>query len=119
MPFIRQNKYAFLVIFGLLLTGVFTACQKNTQCTAYVTIVDTASHTLPGVTVSVGYNKVVAGKATVSAVQVTDNTGSTTFNFKLPAVFDVNLTYKNRTDSAVGTMSLSAGSAVTYTYTWR
>ena len=115
----QQTKYLFAIFLFILFTAVWSSCQKDTQCNANVTIVDTAARPRSGVSVQLGYNGTTPGRTTISVTQITDITGTTQFSFKLPAVYDVNLTYGGRTDSAVGNVRLAVGSTVNYTFTWR
>lgn len=87
----RSSLVAVLaLVFSLVFT---TACRKNTECKATVTVIDRATgNVVPSVKVRLYAN--IAPKGQVEDIQTTDGSGKAYFNFKLQAIFDVEITGK-------------------------
>ncbi len=110
-----------LILSGLLLSFLYSlpSCQKNMDCKAVITILDTLSRPCANAAVSLQYNTVSAGPQTTTVTtQNTDGTGTTTFIFKEPAIYDVDVTYKGKRDT-LGIIKLVQGSTVSQTFTFR
>ncbi len=110
-----------VIVLGLLaFTFVFplSSCQKNSDCTAVVTIIDTVGTPLASASVRLYYDP-KNGKKFVESTQATDGSGKTTFVFKLQAIFDVDVTYGGKTAVKAGIVTLQPGSSVSKTITFK
>lgn len=120
----KKIKLHFLFTALVLTTLAFTfisplsSCQKNSECTAVITVVDTVGSTLSGASVRLYYDP-KNGKGFVESTQSTDGSGKTTFVFKLQAIFDVDVTYSGKTASKAGIVTLQPGSSVSKTITFK
>jgi len=120
-----SKKLVLLIVLGFSLPIFWQSCQKDTECKLVVNVVDTLSKPLSGVIVNVGNNHLSSSKPSLSLSQTTDKSGSTTFAYKLPAIYDVNLTYTiphttiTKTDSGVGSVHLMEGQTINATFTFR
>lgn len=112
-----------LVLFVLSLTLFLplSSCVKNQDSTAVVTIVDSISgKPCAGYSVSLKYNVATSGKTNTVATQTTDGTGTTTFTFKNPAIYDVDVTTPSGAPTFdVGIIKLVQGGSVSQTYIFR
>ena len=111
------KSFASLMVIGLFLTLILMpSCNKNTDCIAVVSIIDTGGNPVAGATVTLfktnvtQYNGVTAN---VTQTQVSDGSGGTTFTFALPAVLDI--TAVTKTKSGKGQISLQVGETVQQT----
>ncbi len=112
---------SYVLLSGLALTALWSldSCQKNTDCGAQVTIVDTLGHPCVGALVSLQYNSTVTPPQTITRnFGTTNSSGTVTYNFKDPAIYDVDVTYTSKTDT-LGIIKLSIGGTVSQTYTFR
>lgn len=104
-----------------LLTG--TSCEKNTDCKATVTCVDTAglavsnARVLLYATIKTSNGGTVV--ADVKADGTTDNGGQVRFTFKLPAIYDIRATQivGTKTLSGTGIIKLEEGKGAEKTVT--
>ncbi len=126
-----MKSYLFLLstllLFGLTLIG--TSCQKETDCTANITCVDSVGTAVANATVNLfaqvkdpnDPKGVATNTADVKASGTTDDGGKVSFVFKLPAVFDVKATFVsgNKTFSGTSIIKLETGTAVEKTVTLR
>jgi hypothetical protein len=114
-------KYFLGIISGFfLVTFTFTnvGCNKNTDCKASITVVDSTGKALSNVKVKLFAN-IKAGNppttyvADVKAEGVTDAGGAVKFTFKLPAIFDISatkvITSPTRTLNGLGIIKLEEG----------
>jgi hypothetical protein len=90
-----MNKIIPISCFALLFIGLFfvlgtqTACQKqNTNCTCVITV-DSTAYPTP---VSGAFVQLSAPHGTVGSNGTTGSSGIVTFNFALPAIFNVQVT---------------------------
>ena len=93
---------------------IFSACQKKTDCTATVTCNDEDGLPLKGADVRLFANVKMEKKGTVKADLkangITDETGRVFFNFKLPAIYDIEVI--SGTDTLIGIIKLEEGKTV-------
>jgi hypothetical protein len=119
----RIVLFGFLPLGGVLFLFIYSisSCQKNMDCTAVITIVDSTSRHNPisKATVSLQYNVVTPGKTNSVATQTTNSNGVATFVFKEPAIWDVNVTFQAITDTLSPPIKLIPGSTVSQTYTFQ
>ena len=106
-------------LIGTLLVITTASCQKNTTCKAVITVVDTLNRPLNNALVALMDNEYLPGKTNTVTTQTTNINGVASFSFPQNAIYNVNITYKNIADSAVGIIRLSPGGTVSGTYTWR
>jgi len=108
------------IIVALVATIIspLTSCQKNSDCTAVITVIDSVGATLSGASVRLYFDS-KNGKGFIESTQVTDGSGNTTFVFKLQAIFDVDVTYKGKTAAKAGIVTLQPGSSVSKTVTFK
>lgn len=109
--------FAGFLISGLLFTS--TSCQKETDCIASISCVDSTGR---GVNNAYVYLyapvKSADGKTTytadVTASGNTDSDGAIQFTFKLPAIYDIKATLAvgSRTMSGIGIIKLEEGKTV-------
>lgn len=112
--------FSFLLLIGLTITG--TSCQKETDCTANITCVDSVGTAVANATVNIfaqvkdpnDPKGVATNTADVKASGTTDDGGKVSFIFKLPAVFDVKATSISGAKTFTGTsiIKLEVGTAV-------
>lgn len=95
-----------------------SSCQKNSDCTAVITVIDTVGAPLAGASVRLYYDP-KNGKTPIESTQATDGSGKTTFVFKLQAIFDVDVTYLGKTAVKAGIVTLQPGSSVSKTITFK
>jgi hypothetical protein len=107
-----------LGILASMLLSPLASCQKNADCTAVITVIDTVGNTLPGASVRLYYDP-GNGKKFVESTQATDGVGKTTFVFKLQAIFDVDVTYLGKLSKKAGIVTLQPGSSVSKTITFK
>ena len=106
------------LIIPLLLS--VTACHKNTECSAAVTVVDSVGKPLANASVTLWYNSTASGgKTQITTTQVTDGTGATTFVFKLQAIYDVDVTYLGVKKQKLGIIKLEPGQSVSKTIVYK
>lgn len=110
-----------LVALSLTLILPMSSCVKNQDSTCTITVIDSIKgNPIPGDTVILTYNVTTPGRTNYRTAQITDGTGSTTFTFKNPAIYDVDV--KNPSSGLtfdVGIIKLVQGGSVSQTYTWR
>lgn len=109
---------ASIILGAVAFTFPLSSCQKNSDCTAVVTIVDTVGTHLSGASVRLYYDP-KNGKGFVQSTQTTDGSGKTTFVFKLQAIFDVDVTYGGKTAVKAGIVTLDPGNSVSKTITFK
>lgn len=119
--------FSFLLLIGLTITG--TSCQKETDCMANITCVDSAGIAVSNASVNLfaqvkdpnDPKGVATNTADVKASGTTDEGGKVSFVFKLPAVFDVRATVISgaKTFSGTSIIKLETGTAVEKTVTLR
>ena len=104
-------KPLVVIVAGFILSCFFltgTSCQKNTDCKATVTCVDSSgpvsnANVLLYATIKTSQGGTVT--ADLKAQGTTDEGGSVRFTFKLPAIYDIRAT-KVTTLSGTGTRTL-------------
>ncbi len=105
---------SFLTLFCIV--GSQSACQKaNTNCGADITVKDGSNNPVVGATV-----KLYAPNSTAGATGVTGKSGTVSFSFSLPAIFDISATdAASSTDTLKGTglIQLQIGQTVNSTVT--
>jgi hypothetical protein len=119
-----------LILSGFILSSLVFAgfsCQKDTDCKAKVTCLDSAGRAVPQVNVLlfavVKDPNDPKGQATytadVKAEGTTDTGGEVAFVFKLPAIYDIRATLPVGTRTLVGTgiIKLEEGKTVEKTVT--
>jgi hypothetical protein len=120
-------KHLLLIVTFFGLTCLFfstTGCQKNTDCTATVKVVDSTGAISPSSDVFL-YASVKNGTAgttviaDVKANGTTDAGGEVKFTFKLPAIYDIKSTrvVGTKTFVATGIIKLEEGKNVDKTVT--
>ena len=112
---------AALILGFMAITLLFplSSCEKNGDCTAVITIVDSVKGLpLPNAAVTLTYLVPSTGKTNISNSQNTDGGGSTTFVIKLQAIYDVVVIYGGR-KFTVGIIKLEPGQTVSQTYTFK
>jgi len=117
----RLGFLGFLLLTAILFGFLFSlpSCQKNTDCKANLTILDTTGKPCANATVSLQYNVVAMPPQTNTVTsEITDQTGTADFTFKEPAIYDVDVTYKGKRDT-LGIIKLVQSTTVTQTYTFR
>jgi hypothetical protein len=117
---------------ALLTTGFFLSClflttiscQKETDCKAVVTCIDSTGAPVNGADVLLyALVKSPDGKTTytadVKAQGVTEGDGTVNFTFKLPAIYDIKATsiVDTRTITGIGIIKLEEGKTVEKTVT--
>lgn len=116
------KKHTLFLALFIALGCVFglSSCSKNAECTAVITVVDTAAKPLSGASVKLYYAPPAGSSATpVTTVQSTDGSGKTTFVFKLQAIFDIDVTYTGTTATKVGVIKLEPGETVNKTVVFK
>jgi hypothetical protein len=98
---------SFIVLCSIM--GTQTSCQKqNTNCVCVITVDTLSGSTM--VPVSNAYVKLYAPHSTAGGTGYTNAAGDVTFNFALPAIFNVAATYKTNTyDSGGSIIQLQIG----------
>jgi hypothetical protein len=113
-----MKKAVFLFAGFLLASSLFTnsSCQKDTECKAVITCVDSSSNPVSNAYVRLyalvkGPDGKTSDTADVKAFGNTDNGGQVKFTFKLPAIYDVyaSLPVAARTFTGYGTIKLEEG----------
>jgi len=104
------------ILFLVLLCGTQVSCNKNTDCTVNIYIVDTTGFSgiqtpVAGATVKLYANINPPGQ--VQAMGTTDGSGHVNFTFKLPAIFDIVATKGSMTGT--GLIQLNIGGNATQT----
>lgn len=106
-------KPLLLVVAGFLLSCFIltgTSCQKNTDCKATVTCVDSSAVPMPNVNVLLYATVKTSNGGTVTADLkangTTDEGGQVRFTFKLPAIYDI------RATRVVGTKTLTGSGII-------
>jgi len=97
-------------LFLIMLGATQSSCQRNTDCTVDIFVVDTTGHggvqtPVAGATVKLYANITPPGQ--VQAIGTTDNSGHVHFDFKLPAIFDILATSGSMTGT--GLVQLNVG----------
>ena len=94
------------------------SCNKPTDCKANITVVDATNSAVTGATVLL-YSSNPPGQ--VQSTSYTDGSGVASFNFKLPAIFDIHVIkmVPSPKDSLVGKgiIQLQVGQTVSTTVT--
>lgn len=102
------------IALALIIIGLGTSCQKDTDCKLIVTTVDSAGNSLANAAVKLYANVKTSTGATVEAdlkaEGVSDGAGSSYYTFKLPAILDIKATLGNK--SGVGIVKLEEGKTV-------
>ncbi len=106
-------KVVRLVLFTILVTGAGLSCEKPTTCTAVINVIDQTTK-LPVSGCNVVLNSTVTN-AVVSGNGYTNSSGSATFTFQLPAIFNVYCNNANPPKSGNGIIQLQVGQTVTQT----
>ncbi|MCC6690967.1 MAG: hypothetical protein IT235_05495 [Bacteroidia bacterium] len=116
----KIKVFGIVILMGLavLLVCPFFSCQKNSDCTAVITVIDTVGNTCAGASVRLYYDP-GNGKGFVQSTQTTDGVGKTTFVFKLQAIFDVDVTFQAKLAKKAGIVTLQPGESVSKTITWK
>lgn len=80
----------FICFLLVLAVGTIGACRKDKTCTGLI-IVNDGSNGLPaaGITVKLTTNVQKPGYQNIVTTGVTDGQGKVTFQFKLPAIYDI------------------------------
>ena len=103
----------FAIVFG-------SSCQKNTDCKLTVKTVDALGNVVGNATIKIYANVKTSSGATVEAdlkaEGVSDNSGSSTYTFKLPAILDIKAVATGSL-SGVGIIKLEEGKTVEKTVT--
>ncbi|MGZ3899346.1 MAG: hypothetical protein ACXVNQ_03305 [Bacteroidia bacterium] len=102
-------KPLVIIVAGFILSCFFltsTSCQKNTDCKATVTCVDssgpvTNANVLLYATIKTSQGGTVT--ADLKANGTTDEGGTVRFTFKLPAIYDIRATKVVGTTTLIGT----------------
>ena len=106
-------KFLRYALFALVFAGVSISCQKPTTCTVVVNVIDqNTKQPVPGC--SVVLNSTVTN-AVVSGSGYTNSSGSVTFTFQLPAIFNIYCNLTNPPKSGTGIVQLQPGQTVTST----
>ncbi len=121
---LKKNKLSKLLVALILCFLAFasvntlSSCRKNKDCTAIITVIDTAGAVLNNASVRLYYDP-NNGKGFVESTQATDASGKTTFVFKLQAIFDTDITYGGKTAKKAGIVMLEPGATVSKTLTFK
>jgi hypothetical protein len=94
----------------VLLGGSNISCNKPTDCKAIVTVLDSANNPVAGATVKL-YSSNPPGQ--IQGQGSSDGSGNVTFDFKLPAIFDIAATKTTtKTMTGTGIVQLQIGQTV-------
>ena len=112
-----MKHFLFIISGFFLATFAFTnvGCDKNTDCKATITVLDSTGTIVSNANVKLYANvKNNAGATFVADVKadgVTDDGGAVKFTFKLPAIFDIKSTkvVGTRTLTGTGIIKLEEG----------
>ena len=122
----KLGLFRTIVLAGLALTFILplSSCVKNQDCTAVLTIIDSCcGKPHAAYTIALKYNINTTGKTNTVATLNTDGTGTATFTFKNPAIYDVDVTQTFApgagTAFTVGIIKLQQGSSVAQTYVFK
>lgn len=111
----KLRLFATYTAVSLLGAGVFSSCEKKTDCKLKITTVDAAGMPIANIKVKLYANVKTASGSTVEAdlkaEGVSDGSGTSTYTFKLPAILDIRAI---GTNSMVGTgiIKLEEGKSV-------
>lgn len=99
-----MKKNLLLTVSALIISvfalAMFTSCDKETDCTLSVVVLDEENNNAPFQGASI---KIAKDNSAVSVEGVTDANGRFKATFKAPAIFDVVATYETgETDPATG-----------------
>lgn len=94
-------KTHLLLIAALILTTGIFSCKKEGPCEAVITVTDSAGVAVKGATVVLRQDDVInpttGAQANIHAEGTTDTYGKATFEFKLEAVLNVEITKGTKT----------------------
>lgn len=118
----KLSKLLVALILGILAfasVNTLSSCRKNKDCTAVITVIDTAGAVLNNASVRLYYDPNNGNQKFIETTQATDASGKTTFVFKLQAIFDTDITYGGKTAKKAGIVMLEPGSTVSKTFTFK
>lgn len=101
-----KKLYKESALFGILIIAFiafsYSSCKKDQSCDGVVTVVSTSQSNAPiaGASVRLWAN-IVNKPGQVEASGVTDGSGKAYFNFKLQAIFNVDVTSGTNTGSGI------------------
>lgn len=108
------SKLLPIVAVAVLLAGAFlSGCKKNTECTAVVTVLDSATgNPVSGASVRLYASISKSGYSNLEETSTTDGSGKVTMVFKLQAIFDIDVTKGGVTKAKRGVIKLEPGQTV-------
>lgn len=111
---LKKAAFPILATVALILGSTVTSCKKDTECTAVITVLDTAGAPVAGASIRV-YSTLASTKDQLQEqTLISDTKGSATFVFKYQAILDIAAT--NSTlfpgDTAKGLVKLEPGETV-------
>lgn len=104
---------SLIVLFLAAYSTVGTSCNKETQCDAVITVLDTVGNPIVGATVKLDCNGCPPPPPGSSATlqgdqQTTDGSGRASFSFQYEAVLDITVTHPTHT-TTTAILKLEAG----------
>lgn len=114
---ITLSCFSTVALCLILLGGGSVSCNKPTDCKVIITVLDSNNAPVSGATVKL-YSSNPPGQ--VQSSGTTDGSGNVDFNFKLPAIFDVDASKTvtvpvTKTMVGTGIIQLQIGQTVTTT----
>ena len=102
-----------IAVMAMGVSTLQTSCNKETQCDAIVTVLDTVGNPIVGALVKLDCNNCPPPPPGSSATlqtnqQTTDGSGRASFSFQYEAVLDITVTHQSHT-TTTGIIKLEAG----------
>lgn len=117
MKSIFKRSTLALSLAALFILTFTSSCHRNKDCTAVIHVVDDAGDKAMGAEVRLWANITNPKPGEIEDIQTTGASGTTTHVFKLPAIFDIEVTHSTTGKTGKGIIQLEIGETVEKTVT--
>jgi hypothetical protein len=107
---LKKAAFPILAALAFVFSLSTPACKKNTECTAVITVLDTASKPVPGASIRLYSTLATPTTMLQDQTLVADSKGEATFVFKYQAILDIEVT--STFGTATGLVKLEPGETV-------
>jgi hypothetical protein len=111
---LKKAAFPVLAAIAFVLALTSTSCKKDTDCTAVITVLDTAGVPVSGASIRLFSSLATTNSQLQEQILVADSKGEATFVFKHQAILDITATHSLLFpgDTAKGLVKLEPGETV-------